>query len=272
VAVAVGDNEQDLFDNVDKIWEYYNNNFNIAVVPSPDLSAEVGDRKVSLLWSNELDISYENPAVTPPENDLDGYIVYRTTDQTLRSWQVLDTVAMVFKDDSVFDARAYEYVDNSGVYNGFKYFYNLSAYRKTPLGIIEESPRLSDINNLDNQPNAIAVTPSTLPAQTENDMDRIKVVPNPFIISAQWDESRVGNTVFGEPVRNIAFTHLPSTCTIKIFTVDGDLVKTLEHRGTTGREEWNLLTSENRPAVSGVYFFHVESDLGEKVGRFAIIR
>lgn len=272
VALAVGDNEQDLLDNVDKIREYYEKGFNIPVIPAPSLNADVGDRKVSLFWSNELDISYENPALTPPANDLEGYIVYRTTDQTLRTWQVLDTIPMIFKGDSIFDARAYEYVDNSGVYNGFKYYYNLSAFRKTPVGTVEESPRLSDINNLDNQPNAIAVTPTTLPAINANDLDRIKVVPNPFIISAPWDESRVGNSVFGEPVRNIAFTHLPDPCTIKIFTIDGDLVQTLEHRNSTGREEWNLLSSENRPVVSGVYFYHIKSEIGEKVGRFAIVR
>jgi len=82
----------------------------------------------------------------------------------------------------------------------------------------------------------------------------------------------LGNTPFGEPIRNLAFTHLPSPCTIKIFTVDGDLVQTIEHTNPTGREEWNLLTSENRPIVSGIYFFHVESSLGEKVGRFAVVR
>jgi hypothetical protein len=103
-------------------------------------------------------------------------------------------------------------------------------------------------------------------------MENIKVVPNPFIISAPWDEARVGNSVFGEPIRNIAFTNLPTPCTIKVFTVDGDLVKTLEHTNPTGREEWDLLSVEKRPIVSGIYFFHVKSDLGEKVGRFAIIR
>ena len=86
------------------------------------------------------------------------------------------------------------------------------------------------------------------------------------------EEELFEETVFGEPIRNIAFTNLPTPCTIKIFTVDGDLLQTIEHSSNTGREEWNLLTKERRPVVSGIYFFHVESDAGEKIGRFAIIR
>ena len=179
---------------------------------------------------------------------------------------------MIYKDSSTVTNRAYEYLDENGVFNGFRYFYNLSAYRITEFGIFEQSAVLSDINNINNQPNAIAVKPETAPIQVEADMDKIKVVPNPYVISAAWDEARLGNTPFGEPIRNIAFTHLPTPCTIKIFTVDGDLVQTLEHTSQSGREEWNLLTSERRTVASGIYFYHVKSAIGEKVGRFAIIR
>jgi hypothetical protein len=112
----------------------------------------------------------------------------------------------------------------------------------------------------------------TTSAETEADVDRIKVVPNPYIVSAAWDEARLGNSPFGEPIRNLAFEHLPTPCTITIFTVDGDLVQTIEHTSNSGREEWNLLSSERRPVASGIYFYHVESSLGEKVDRFAVIR
>jgi hypothetical protein len=272
VAVMVGDDEQDLLNITDQIWDYYNDGFNIPVVPSPVLSAETGDQQVKLTWSNALDVDYENQALTPPANDLEGYILYRTTDQTLRQWETLDTIPMIYKGDSLIVGDAYSYEDQFGVFNGFNYFYNLTAYRYNPLGNFEESPRLSDINNIDNQVNALSLVPRSNPSETASDMENIKVVPNPFIISAPWDEARVGNSVFGEPIRNIAFTNLPTPCTIKVFTVDGDLVKTLEHTNPTGREEWDLLSVEKRPIVSGIYFFHVKSDLGEKVGRFAIIR
>jgi len=271
VGVMVGDNAEDLLNVTDKIWEYYENDFNIATIPAPDLAAEVSDRTVTLQWSNRLDLEYFNPASPDSANDLEGYIIYKTTDPTLSNWTTLDTVAMKFKAESSVRERAYEFIDTQ-VYNGFRYFYCLVAYRKSPAGKVEQSVVLADLNNIESTPNAMMVIPMTTSAQTEADVNKIKVVPNPYIVSAAWDEARLGNSPFGEPIRNLAFEHLPSPCTIKIFTVDGDLVQTIEHTGISGREEWNLFSSERRPVAAGIYFYHVKSSLGEKVGRFAVIR
>lgn len=262
VGVMVGDHTEDLLEVTDKMHEYYEGGFNIATVPAPTVSATGGDRRVTLNWSNELDISHGE--------SLEGYILYRTTDPGLSNWTTLDTLRMTAETGAV-DEVAYQYIDDD-VLNGFNYFYSLAAFGYGPGGVVNESVRLADINNIDNVPNAVTVEPRTLPLGAEEDMDAIKVVPNPYVVSAAWDESRLGNTPFGEPVRNLAFTHLPSPCTIHIYTVDGNLVQTLEHSDDSGRLEWNLLTSERRPVVSGIYFYHVKSDLGEKTGRFAVIR
>jgi hypothetical protein len=271
VGVMVGDNEEDILEVCDNIWAYYEDDFNVPVIPVPGLSAETEDRLVTLFWDDSLDVTYFNPADPDSANDLEGYILYRTTDPTLASWTVLDTIPMEFKGNTEVTPRAYEYEDQD-VYNGFMYYYSLGAYRKGAGGKVEESPRIADINNIANQPNALAVEPMTEASATAGEMERIRVVPNPYVVSAAWDEARLGNTPFGEPVRNLAFTHLPSPCTIKIFTVDGDLIKTIYHTHPSGREEWNLLTEERRPVVSGIYFYHVESEYGEKLGRFAVIR
>ncbi len=271
VGAMVGDTRDDLLAVTDRIRAYYKDNFNIAVLPAPELAADYGNRTVTLYWSNQLDIEYVNPILQEPVNDLEGYKLYRTTDPTLSQWDLLTTIPMSHKDDQELRARAYQFVDDD-VLNGFNYYYNLTVYRTTATGKIEESTLLADLGNIDNQDNAIAIQPMTRPAGSEDDMARIKVVPNPYVVSAAWDESRLGNSPFGEPVRNLAFTHLPSPCTIQIFSLDGDLVRTLEHTNMTGREEWNLLTSERRPVVSGIYFYHVKSDKGEKTGRFAVIR
>ena len=271
LGVMVGDTEEDLIAVTDQIWEYYRDDFRIPVVPEPRLQAETGDSEARLFWSDSLDVTYTNPVKGDSVNDLEGYRLYRTTDQALRQWDLVADIPMRNKDNAEITGDAYEYVDTD-VSNGMKYFYNLSAYRTRTDGEVEESIRLADINSLAKRVNATAVTPHTGPAETGADMENIKVVPNPYVVSAAWDNERLGSVAYGEPIRKIAFTHLPRTCTIKIFTVDGDLVQTLHHNDTSGREEWNLLTSENRPVVSGMYFYHVESDLGEKIGRFAIIR
>ncbi len=276
VGIGVGDDETDLMTVIDQMREYYANyeetgDFGIKVMPTPELEAIAGDQSVDLFWSNDLDINYENPA-NNSQNDLEGYILYKTTDPNLNEWDIVETIPLEYDVESDFIERAYQVKDENGVYNGFTTFYNLCAYRTSITGSIEQSLILSNIENMNNQSNAVGVQPVSQSASDKNDMNRIKAVPNPYVVSAQWDRARLGNTVFGEPIRNLAFTHLPSPCTIKIFTIDGDLVNTLEHNGTNGRYEWNLLTSERRPVVSGIYFYHVNSKVGEKVGRFAVIR
>lgn len=276
IGVGVGDDQADLEKVIDQLRDYFSNyeatgDFGIKVMPTPELTAIAGDQRVDLYWSNDLDIYYQNPA-NNNQNDLEGYILYKTTDPNLKEWEELVVLPLAYDTSSQFLDEAYHYVDVSGVYNGFTNYYNLCAYRTSIAGNREESLLLANIDNIDNQPNAAGVQPVSQSAATKQDMNKIKAVPNPYIISAPWDRNRLGNTIYGEPIRNMAFTNLPTPCTIKIFTVDGDLVNTLEHNGANGRYEWNLLTSERRPVVSGVYFFHVESGIGEKIGRFAIIR
>ena len=271
VAALVGDNEADLIHVADKIWEHYNSGFALFPVPGPAIELEAGDQQMHILWSNQLDVEYTSPVIPEPTNDLEGYIIYRTSDPLLSYWTALDTIPMLYKESTQIEERIYDYVDED-VYNGFMYYYDVAAYRYNPEGEIEETSRLGSIANIDNVSHAAAMEPTSQPAINSGDLNKIRVVPNPYVLSAPWDKDRIGNTIYGEPIRNVAFTNLPVPCTIRIFTVDGDLINTLKHEGGSGREEWNLLTSEQRPIVSGIYFFHVDSDLGEEVGRFAVIR
>ena len=264
VGVMVGDNEADLLQNVDNLWSHHLDDYaRLVPPPQPSLSYDQGNNNVTLYWSNELDMN-------APTTGIEGYILYRTSDPSLMDWTVLDTIPLEFSGSSNLDTMAYSYEDYD-VLNGFLYYYNLTSYRMAD-GLVQESVRLADIENIDNQSGSQVIKPQTKASLNESDLDDIKVVPNPYIISAEWDNHRLGNTPFGEPIRNLAFTNLPSPCTIHIYTVDGDRLQTLEHAENTGRLEWNLLTSERRAIVSGIYFYHIESDLGDKVGRFALVR
>lgn len=101
-------------------------------------------------------------------------------------------------------------------------------------------------------------------------LDRIRVVPNPYIISSLFEEE-FGSTR-REPIRQLKFNHLPSRCTITIFTIDGDKVVTLDHDSDNGTLTWDLRTSGGREIASGVYIYLVKTDNGEHLGRFAVIK
>jgi hypothetical protein len=65
---------------------------------------------------------------------------------------------------------------------------------------------------------------------------------------------------------------LPRTCTVRIFNLAGDLVRTLEKTDeTTSILEWNLLNEKEIPVASGFYIYHVDAPgIGSVYGKMAI--
>ena len=122
---------------------------------------------------------------------------------------------------------------------------------------------------------SFSTTASTESNQVEKEnMDNIYVVPNPYVVSSNIESLDLQNPRDRGP-RRVYFANLPAMCTIKIYTMAGDLVRTLKHEGSieNGIETWDLTTSDNFPVSFGIYIFHVESENGnESVGRFALIK
>lgn len=104
----------------------------------------------------------------------------------------------------------------------------------------------------------------------KSDMNKIRVVPNPYVVSSLYEPE------FGElrrePLRQIQFINLPTECTIYIFTVDADLIKTLYHSSTTGTEVWDLRAEGGREIAAGVYMYLVKTADSEYLERFAVIK
>jgi hypothetical protein len=97
------------------------------------------------------------------------------------------------------------------------------------------------------------------------DLDDVKVVPNPYIVSAVWEESRFE--------RRLAFTHLPSRCTIDIYTLAGDKVARIDHESGSGQAFWDLKNSDGQNVAYGLYVFVVKTDDGKKkIGKFLVIK
>ncbi|MBN2514191.1 MAG: hypothetical protein JXB18_14730 [Sedimentisphaerales bacterium] len=108
----------------------------------------------------------------------------------------------------------------------------------------------------------------------KSSMDKIKVVPNPYIVANGWEPANPYSDGRGE--RQLHFTHLPPVCTIRIFNVSGQLVATLNHDTPSwndGTEIWNMLSKDQLDISYGVYVYHVDAGkLGTKIGKFAVIK
>jgi len=109
--------------------------------------------------------------------------------------------------------------------------------------------------------------------KANEDLEKISVVPNPYVGQASWESRNLNQTGRGE--RRIDFINLPSECTIRIFSVEGALVKTLKK--STGQSDgsltWNLVTEDGMDVAYGLYVFHVDAPgVGEHIGKFALIK
>lgn len=98
------------------------------------------------------------------------------------------------------------------------------------------------------------------------------VVPNPYLESASFEPARFN--VSGRGERRVEFRGLPASCTIRIYTVRGNLVQTLVHDSPAeGFTAWNLRTRDNLEVAPGLYVYHVEAPgLGTYVGKLAIVK
>ena len=176
-----------------------------------------------------------------------------------------------------FPIGRYEFTDTEGLKNGMTYFYDVTAYstvRDTLTGLTFE---------LESRPTATE-DQGVVPVWNASDsMDDIIVVPNPYIRGGQpagWDLNPSDRDPTGT---KIAFANLPlDRCEVKIYTLAGDLVQSLNHdpafQAALGRETnsgtvfWNLISRNGQDIVSGVYLYSVACGSRTKVGRFVVIR
>jgi hypothetical protein len=96
---------------------------------------------------------------------------------------------------------------------------------------------------------------------TNEMMERIRIVPNPYMVRHEAQR--------GQPV--LYFNYLPEECTIRIYTVALDLVKTIEHLGGS-REEWDLTTTGGQLVASQLLVANIEAPNGKAATKkFAVV-
>ncbi len=88
---------------------------------------------------------------------------------------------------------------------------------------------------------------------------RINVVPNPYYAYSEYEEQRLENKV--------RIINLPDKATIKIFTTDGVLIKTIRKNDSkTNFVDWDIKNDKGIPIASGMYLVHVSLDgIGETI-------
>lgn len=110
----------------------------------------------------------------------------------------------------------------------------------------------------------------------KEELDDIKVVPNPYVVSSPYE----GRITSNNPVqqRELHFTKIPVPSTLRIFTISGVMIREIQlaendpriHGGTF---IWDMLTKDDLEISYGIYLYHVKAPgIGDKTGKFAIIK
>ena len=228
--------QDSLFQTFRRAIANYNSGYNIPQPPLPPKSFNVnsGGDRISLSW----DVYDAN------DPNLKGFNIYRATGQYDSTYHLIDQAGP--------SDRSY---DDTTPIRGISYYYYITAIGNNGLESSEYYTQTYD--------------PATLKRQAGTSMDQIRVVPNPFNISAA---KTLG---FGDQQANrLAFFNIPGQCTIRIYTEIGELIYTINHTDGSGDAYWDSVTSSQQLVVSGVYIAVIDNTkTGErKIVKFVIIR
>ncbi|MCD6117472.1 hypothetical protein J7K93_10690 [bacterium] len=237
-----------LFQTMDRALWVWNRGLDIPdPLPAPDLTVTSGPNKITLEWE---DLSAVGDADTGVP-DLDHYNIYRKkgkflcdTYDELRAdgqhiaWEMIATVPKTqttYVDTTVVRGEPYHYAVTA-VDNGSQNTDGLIPGQKL------ESSKYANRSEIA----AYAFQPGKADAKS------VRIVPNPYIV-------RAGEYNFTGNDDKLLFVNLPSYCTLRIFTVTGDLIKTIEHTSGSADESWDQVTESNQLIASGVYLLQVDN-------------
>ena len=250
---------------------------------SPPLKVIPGDRTVTLDWSaadpnnsgydatdqslplNFIDPFYsDNPNTEEDERiDFEGFRVLRSKTGETGTFELLAEYDLPNNSIGNNTGLSFNYVDH--VPNGSLFYYSVISFDRgaTELGI--ESLESDLLTNL----TKVNVSPQLLEG-----FAKVWVEPNPYVSGDGFKIFSMTPEGIGVHNRAIDFVNVPDKSTIRIFTLDGDLVHTLKHNDPFySRVRWDLFSRTGRAISSGLYIFSVETINGDRqVGRFVIIK
>lgn len=107
---------------------------------------------------------------------------------------------------------------------------------------------------------------------------KVYVFPNPYRNDGSYrTKGYESATVAEDRSHKLTFVNLPPVCNIRIYTLDGDLVKEFQYDQATSPWEgsvaiWDLITRNTQLAVSGLYYWTVEEPDGTtQIGKLVLI-
>jgi hypothetical protein len=160
-------------------------------------------------------------------------------------------------------------------FNGITYYYLVTSFDRG-YNIPSSTQGLQKFDNclpVLGEPYACPenLVPLKINVDPQNDLTKVFAIPNPY---------RTGGSVYTTqnyhnfPDLKVRFVNVPAECTLRIYTVSGDLIWETDYRTLTGGNvEWDVKNQSGEDVASGVYVYKVEDSKGDHVyGRLIVIR
>jgi hypothetical protein len=200
------------------------------------------------------------------DNGFAGYRVYRALSKYDSTYRLVAQFGGTQPTDPNVaynsNKNTYTFTDRTAI-RGVAYYYYIASFGSasantgaalTPAGELESSMFYTRTYD-----------PAYLLRPACNDLDSIRIVPNPWVYSANQ------NTLLFPGERDkIAFLNIPGYCSIKIYTELGELIRELDHTNGSGDQYWDLYTTYNQLIVSGVYIAVIEDKTPGRPGNKVI--
>ena len=217
-------------------------------IPAPVFTVQNTSAGVNqITWGSQVE-SFSTPRLHAP---FSYYMAYRST-SALGPWKLMDSIGK--EDPRYWRDTSYVLYDHDSNAGEDAYYI---IYSVDGLGM------RSGVTNL---------TAHNTQAPASLTLNKVWVVPNPFIVSYGGNATSTA----GDVTDKIGFFGLTKKCTIRIFSYSGALVQTIDHDTppTSGySQEWFQISRNNQLMASGVYFFTVDdAATGKRVtGKFVVI-
>jgi hypothetical protein len=185
-----------------------------------------------------------------------------------------DSVELYLTEDGFIKYYEYEYTFES-LLPTVSYWVNVTAFDYG-------SPR-SGLEALETSTTLLPIAAYPLPTTGLVESDRLDafVYPNPYRADEGYRdrgfEARGATNIDDARARRIHFANLPPKCSIRIYSLDGDLIREIIHDLPPGHplanhDTWDLITRNSQQVVSGMYYWTVEDEDGRvQIGKLVVL-
>lgn len=217
---------------------------NMEIIPVPE------NQSITVNWS-PVEKTWKDPQ--SGTNDFQEFRLYRSSISFNGPFELVRSVDPTKSTDisRFFDEKKNKWVvEDRTISLGAGYYYAVTS--------VDKNGNESGMTNRNTNPVYAIRKPS-------DQVSNVKVFPNPFKKVSGFPVSGAENS--------IVWTNLPAKCTVRIYTSNGELIKTMEHNNqNSGEETWDQLTDARQRTSPGIYFWTVESPVGSTKGTLVIIK